>query len=62
MRFISKLLLFPLDWMTGVGSARQKDEAAPKPVVTASLLLSSAVLLPTLAEKNSGVKVERPGL
>ena len=40
----------------------QKDEAAPKPVVAASLILSSAVLLPTLAENNSCVKVKRVGL
>ena len=47
--------------MTGFGTASQKDEAAPKPVVAASLILSFAVLLPTLAENISCVKVKPLG-
>jgi len=39
----------------------QKDEAAPKPAVAASLILSSTELLPTLAENISCVKVKPVG-
>jgi hypothetical protein len=41
--------------------APQKDEAAPKPVVAAALILSETVLLSTLAENISCVKVKPVG-
>jgi hypothetical protein len=39
----------------------QKDEAAPKPVVAETLVLSAPVLLSTLAENISCVKVKPVG-
>jgi hypothetical protein len=47
--------------LTGYGTVPQKDETAPKPVVAASLILSFALLLPTLAENISCVKVKPVG-
>jgi hypothetical protein len=44
-----------------VKRASLKDEAAPKPVVAETLILSESVLLPTLAENISCVKVKPLG-